>query len=141
VLTAGVSAGAAENPAGNGSTENAENAVLAVVDALFDGMRNKDAELIRSQFADGTRLGSLAVDDFVERVTANEAHLDEVTFDETVLVDDDLAMAWTPYNIFIDGSFHHCGVDLFTMRRSDGRWRITHLEDTRRTEGCDPARR
>jgi hypothetical protein len=50
-------------------------------------------------------------------------------------------MAWTPYNIFIDGDFHHCGVDLFVMRRVDDTWRITHLDDTRRTEGCEPGRR
>ena len=101
----------------------------------------EDADLIRRQFADGARLGSLAVADFVDRVTSSEAYLDDVTFDESVLVDDDLAMAWTPYNIFVDGAFHHCGVDLFTLRRRDGRWLITHLEDTRRTEGCDPTRR
>ena len=74
-------------------------------------------------------------------MTSSEAYLDEVTFDESVLVDDDLAMAWTPYNLFVDGVFHHCGVDLFTLRRTEGRWLIAHLEDTRRTEGCDPTRR
>lgn len=115
--------------------------VLAVVDAVFDGMREKDAALIRRQFADGATLGDLTVTEFIDRVTTAESYLDEVTFDETVLIDDDLAMAWTPYNLYVDDAFHHCGVDLFVMRRREGRWLITRLEDTRRTEGCDAGRR
>ena len=124
-------------PANANETEQ----VLAVVTGVFDGMRNKDAALLESQFAEGASIGNMTVDDFVTAVTTNAAHLDEVTFDETVLIDGDLAMAWTPYNIFVDGVFHHCGVDLFTMKRIGDRWLISALEDTRRTEGCDETRR
>ena len=72
---------------------------------------------------------------------ATGAHLDEVTFDEQVLVDGNLAMAWTPYNIFVNGAFQHCGVDLFSMVRTVEGWKIVELVDTRRTDGCDPERR
>jgi hypothetical protein len=116
-------------------------AVLGVVSALFDGMRNRDEAALRAVFAPEARLGDGGIDGFVTAVTTGERHLDEVTFEETVLIDGDLAMAWTPYNLFIDGEFHHCGVDLFVMRRRDGRWLITQLDDTRRTDGCDPERR
>ncbi len=120
---------------------SAEQAVLAVVDRLFDGMRDKDADQLASVFAPEARLGTNGVDGFVASVLQSERHLDEVTFDETVLIDGDLAMAWTPYNIFVDGEFHHCGVDLFVMRHDGDDWRITQLDDTRRTEDCDPERR
>ncbi|MEE4110736.1 MAG: nuclear transport factor 2 family protein [Halieaceae bacterium] len=116
-------------------------AVLGIVRTLFDGMRNRDATALRAVFAAEARLGDEGIDGFVNAVSTGERHLDEVTFDETVLIDGDLAMAWTPYNLFIDGEFHHCGVDLFVMRRRDGRWLITQLDDTRRTDGCDPERR
>jgi hypothetical protein len=112
-----------------------------VVQRLFDGMRARDGATLSSVFAAEARLGTQAVAGFIEQVVAGERHLDEVTFDETVLIDGDLAMAWTPYNIYVDGQFHHCGVDLFVMRRLDGHWLITHLDDTRHTEGCDPTRR
>lgn len=115
--------------------------VLAVVRTLFDGMRSKNPETLRSVFSKDASLGGTPVEEFIEGVLASTAHLDEVTFDETVLIDGDLAMAWTPYNIFVDGVFHHCGVDLFVMRRTGGEWKVRHLEDTRRTEGCDEARR
>ncbi len=119
----------------------ARGAILAVVDGLFDGMREKSEGTLRAQFAPDASVGSGTVDSFVSAVLSSQAHLDEVTFDETVLVDGDLAMAWTPYNIFVDGAFHHCGVDLFVMKRLEGRWKITALEDTRRTDGCDTGRR
>lgn len=126
---------------GAGDGINTESvAVLAVVNTLFDGMRSKDPQKLRSVFAEGASLGGTPVEKFVESVLASKAHLDEVTFDETVLIDGELAMAWTPYNLFVDGVFHHCGVDLFVMRRTVDGWNIRYLEDTRRTEGCDEER-
>jgi hypothetical protein len=58
-----------------------------------------------------------------------------------VLIDAQLAMTWTPYNLFVDGKFHHCGVDLFMLRRIDGVWKILQLDDTRRKYGCNADRR
>lgn len=118
-----------------------EQAVLNVVTALFDAMRSRDAAALGQLFLPEARLGTSAVDSWIEQVQNSTAYLDEITFDETVLVDGDLAMAWTPYNLFVDDSFHHCGVDLFVMRRSEGQWKILQLNDTRRTENCDPMRR
>lgn len=117
------------------------SAVLAVVKTLFDGMRSKDPDKLRSVFSEGASLGGTPVEKFVESVLASKAHLDEVTFDETVLIDGELAMAWTPYNIFVDGEFHHCGVDLFVMRKTDGEWKVRYLEDTRRSERCEEDRK
>ncbi|HSG50092.1 MAG TPA: nuclear transport factor 2 family protein [Longimicrobiales bacterium] len=131
-----------------------EAAVLDVVRTLFDGMREKDEAKLRSVFHPEARLHTATMDrdgnpatpgnpaeTFVTNVLGAQAHLDEVTFDEVVLVDGNLAMAWTPYNIFVDGAFQHCGVDLFVMTRSPEGWKILQLVDTRTREGCDPERR
>ena len=119
------------------TVESEEQEVLQVVTALFDGMREKDEDLLRSVFLPSASLGDTPADAFVTQVVGSKAYLDERTYDETVLIDGDLAMAWTPYNIFVDGTFHHCGVDVFVMHRTDGLWKIRYLDDTRRTEGCD----
>ncbi|MEM6543875.1 MAG: nuclear transport factor 2 family protein [Pseudomonadota bacterium] len=137
VLLASISALSWSEPREPGKTHTRAQ-LLGVVTSLFDGMREKDTELIRKQFLPNARLGALSVDDFAERVAASTAYLDERTFDETVLIDGDLAIAWTPYNLFIDGEFHHCGVDLFVMKRINDQWLIAQLEDTRRTEDCEP---
>lgn len=134
--------------------DGAEAEVLAVVKTLFDGMREKNAEKIASVFHPDARLHSAGadaqgspvtretpVDRFASGVASSQAHLDEVTFDEEVRIDGNLAMAWTPYNLFVDGSFQHCGVDVFIMTRTADGWKILQLADTRTREGCDPERR
>ena len=118
-----------------------EEEVLAVVTTLFDGMREKDEAKLRSVFHPEARLGTDGIDGFIGNVVNSSAYLDEVTFDETVLIDENVAMAWTPYNLFVNDNFQHCGIDLFSFMRIEGEWKILQLLDTRRPEGCDPERR
>jgi hypothetical protein len=125
-----------------------EDEVLAVVTTLFDGMREKDEAKLRSVFHADARLHNAEAPDqgtpiesFLQNLLASPAELDEVTFDEQVLVDGALAVAWTPYNFFADGEFSHCGVDAFTMVRTPAGWKILQIVDTRVREGCDPSRR
>ena len=141
-------------PATASAQETPEEAVLDVVARLFDGMREKDEAKLRSVFHPDGRLHTAlsdrsgapltretAVESFIRGALAAEAHIDEVTFDEVVRVDGNLAMAWTPYNVFVDGSFQHCGVDVFVMTRAEEGWKILQLVDTRRRDGCDAERR
>ena len=130
------------------SAQDASQEVLAVVTTLFDGMREKDEAKLRSVFHADARLHTAGastrespIEGFLQSVLSNPATLDEVTFDEEVLVDGPLAVAWTPYNLFVDGEFSHCGVDAFTMVLTADGWKILQIVDTRVGEGCDPSRR
>lgn len=38
-----------------------------------------------------------------------------------------IAMVWYPYDLYIDGAWSHCGVDVFTLVRANGQWRIASL--------------
>lgn len=119
------------------AAEADERAVLDVVDTLFIAMHDKDESTLRSLFLPEARLGTDDVEGWIAQVTSTERVLSEQTFNETVFVDGDLAMAWTPYTLSIDGVFHHCGVDAFILRRAEGQWKILQIDDTRRTEGCE----
>lgn len=131
-----------------------EQAVLAVVQQLFDGMRQKDEALLRAVFHPearlhtagaesdgGPRVTSTVIESFITGVVGSDRYLDEVTFDEEVRIDGNLATAWTPYNLFVDDAFSHCGVDAFVMVRTVDGWQILQLVDTRSRTGCDPERR
>ncbi len=131
-----------------------EAAVLQVVHDLFDGMREKDEAKLRSvwhpearlqgagQDRDGNpALSTTPVDGFLSSVLGSQALLDEVTFDEVVRIDGNLATVWAPYNLFVAGDFVHCGVDALQMVRTTGGWKIFQLTDTRTRDGCDPERR
>jgi hypothetical protein len=38
-----------------------------------------------------------------------------------------VAMVWYPYDLYLDGKWSHCGVDVFTLIRHDGHWRIATM--------------
>lgn len=118
-----------------------ESQVLGTVTALFDAMRAKDGDALRNAFLPEGRLGTDSTEGWINSVSSSQAYLDEVTFDEVILIDDTVAMAWTPYNLFVNKAFHHCGIDVFTLRKVKDQWKILQIDDTRRTEGCDPERR
>jgi hypothetical protein len=45
----------------------------------------------------------------------------------TVLVQGPVAMVWLPYDFYEDGKWSHCGVDVFTLLKTEGSWRIATL--------------
>lgn len=44
-----------------------------------------------------------------------------------VRVNGGVAMVWYPYDLYHDGKWSHCGVDIFTLVRHQGRWRIAAM--------------
>ena len=127
-----------------------EDAVKRPVVALFDGMRQSDSVLLRSAFATGAILQTVSknkegkvvvrtddVNKFIETVgKPHEQVLDERIRFETIKIDGDLALVWTPYEFYFGSTFSHCGVNSFQLVRIEGQWKIQYLIDTRRKEGC-----
>ncbi len=62
------------------------------------------------------------------RDRAIEVDLEERGWDPTVLVSGTIAVVWYPYDIYVDGEWSHCGVDIFNMIRTDDGWRIAVLQ-------------
>lgn len=131
--------------------QTTEDSVKAVVNTLFTGMKNADAALLRTCFADSMVLqtivrgkeGSVKVItenpaefiDFVSRQKAGAA--DERIRFETIKIDGPLALVWTPYEFYYNGQFSHCGVNSFHLVRFSNGWKIQFLIDTRRKVGCE----
>ena len=124
-----------------------EQAVLAPVQAVMDGLAERNHAKVRDQLLPGgmatlIRNGQplqLNYDAFVERLpTTGTAKLEERLYDPLVRIDDDIAVVWVPYTFFYDGKIDHCGTDLFSLIRRDGRWLISNVADNSRKE-C-PAR-
>ncbi|MBI5372303.1 MAG: nuclear transport factor 2 family protein [Sphingobacteriales bacterium] len=131
--------------------QTTEDSVKAVVNTLFTGMKNADAALLRTCFADSMVLqtivrgkeGSVKVItenpaefiDFASRQKAGAA--DERIRFETIKIDGPLALVWTPYEFYYNGQFSHCGVNSFHLVRFSNGWKIQFLIDTRRKVGCE----
>jgi len=130
--------------------QTTEDSVKAVVNQLFDGMKNSDAKMIQSAFADSAILQSVGknkegkivienerIDEFAKSIsTLKKGAADEQIVFESVKIDGQLAMVWAPYKFYFEGKFSHCGVDSFQLVFINGQWKIQYLIDTRRKQPC-----
>ncbi|MEE2940482.1 MAG: hypothetical protein VX460_08870 [Planctomycetota bacterium] len=116
-------------------------AVLAVVQRSFDAIQaqgEEGARLWREVLLDRGSMSSVRARDgaratsgrtFAEHLerTANAepgpSYLERM-WDQTVLIDGDAAVVWTPYDFWLGGDFSHGGVDVITLLRTDEGWRI-----------------
>ena len=131
--------------------QSSEDSVKAVINKMFEGMKNSDPILMKEVFADSvifqtiatTREGKTIVKNerfsgFLEFVSKQKkGSLDEQIQFETIKIDGPLAVVWTPYKFYFNGQFSHCGVNSFHLVRLEGKWKIQYLIDTRRKEGCE----
>jgi hypothetical protein len=120
-----------------------EDAVLAPIHAMFDGMAHRDAAAIKAPtMPSGTmvlmRDGKPTVmtfEAFADRVgKPSKAAIEERIHDPIVKIDNDLAVVWAPFDFYVDGKVDHCGTDLFNMAKIDGKWTIASVADTGRKD-------
>jgi hypothetical protein len=128
---------------------SAAQEVRAVVDRLFNGMRQGDSTIVRSVFHPEARLLSASMrqgqpllrvdslDNFVRAVgTPHDDVWDERISNVQIRVDGPLATAWMDYAFYTGKRFSHCGVNAFQFFRTPQGWKVIQITDTRRREGC-----
>ena len=127
-------------------------AVMAPVNALFDGLARRDSAIIlaamrpdatataANEKADGTRtVRRLTAADFAAGVKPGPERYEERLTDPAIEIDGDIAMVWSPYVFLVDGKVHHCGVDHFDLVRENGAWKVANVTWSSRTTGCPTA--
>jgi len=73
------------------------------------------------------------------RDRAFDIDLVERGWDPTVLVSGTIGIVWYPYDIYVDGAWSHCGIDIFNMIRTDEGWRIAVLQyNVLQPPACEP---
>ena len=121
-----------------------EQAVVAPLQKLFDGMAKHDKEAVREQLLPGgmitlkrnQQILQLHFDAFVDHLGGTD-RIEERIHDPLVHIDDDIAVVWVPYEFLVDGKVHHCGTDVANLVHRDGRWLIAGLADNSH-ENCKP---
>ena len=118
-----------------------EDAVLAPVNALFDGMAKRDATAIKASAIPGANMilmrdgkpAQMTIEAFADRVgKPGKTSIEERIHDPIIHIDNDLAVVWAPFEFLSDGKVDHCGTDLINLIRTDGKWVIASLADTGR---------
>ena len=116
-----------------------EQAVLAPIHAMFDGMSKRDAAAIKAPTLPGGTMvlmrdgkaAQMTFEAFAERVgKPGKTQIEERIHDPLVRIDNDLAVVWAPFDFLVDGKVDHCGTDLFNLVRVDGKWLIASVADT-----------
>jgi Putative lumazine-binding len=131
--------------------QTTEDSVKAVVNNLFTSMKNADAILLKTVFADSAVLQTIVNTKSGKTIIRNEEVAGFIEFvgkqtrgaaDEqisfgAIKIDGDLASVWTPYKFYYNGAFSHCGVNSFQLVRLNNQWKIQYLIDTRRKNNCE----
>ena len=124
-------------------------AILETVQKFFDSIEFRDRQLLESilvpnslyisarELDDGeAQFNVMSYDEMVTALTRPGRNAKERSWDETVLIQGNIAVVWTPYDFHIDGVFSHCGIDSFQLIKQDGQWLISNSSWTLETENC-----
>ena len=125
--------------------------IKGCINQMFEGMSSFDSSLVRKSFADDfvlksvikskigvTSLKEESGETFLKIIGTKKPNVkyEERLLSFTLMVDKDMAVVWTPYHFYLNETFSHCGVNVFTMIKIKGDWKIMSITDTRRKEDC-----
>jgi hypothetical protein len=130
--------------------QTSEDSVKAVVNNMFDAMKNADSTGLKNVFSESAVLQTISrtkegqtivrtenIAAFATSIgTLPKGDADERIKFDAVHVDGALASVWTPYEFYFKGNFSHCGVNSFQLVRINGAWKIQYIIDTRRKGEC-----
>jgi hypothetical protein len=121
---------------------------LATAQKLFDAMKAHDAAAAASLFLPGATLASvdasgkasvIPAEEFAKHVGSGKGEWLERIWSPKVLEQGPIAVVWAEYDFHLNGKFSHCGVDSFSMLKTEGDWKIASVSDTRQISGCAPS--
>ena len=121
--------------------------VLAIAQQFFDTLEKGDTTTLRSLFLDDAHNYFVQEKDTKIRAGSRSpksfrADKDRVVRERfikggvEVMVHNRIAMVWGSYNLWINDQFSHCGVDAFTLLKTESGWKISSLSYSMETEGC-----
>lgn len=133
------------------NAQTAVDSVKAVINKMFDAMKNADGEKLKACFGDSAVFQTISHDNEGKIIVVNEDPVefalsvsqlpkgaaDERVRFETIKIDGALAIVWAPYNFYFNGKFSHCGMDSFQLVRFSDGWKIQYIIDTRRKDNCN----
>jgi hypothetical protein len=123
-------------------------AVKQVIDHFFESINTGNGELLASLEVEGAQILNIREDtegeyEFVKRDWfdgdnfGTDIQLTERYWDEQLLLSDEVAVFWAPYDFHIDGEFSHCGIDVLNLIKIDDEWKIGHAMWTIQRPGCE----
>lgn len=128
-------------------SNNDEAEVLAVSQKAFAGIAAHSSAILHSAMLPDARIYAVrdaaapsagqSVDDMATRLAATPGTLlERFTAQPAVTIRGRIAEVWGEYEFLRDGKFSHCGIDSFTLFKTDQGWKIATIVYTAETTGC-----
>jgi Putative lumazine-binding len=126
-----------------------EQEVLDVINLFFKSMAEKDTVVVRQimtsdgqyyatrEQEEGNYVAMRTHEQYFQGMSSRAEVFQERMWDPTVMVHKTIAMVWTPYDFYIDGQFSHCGIDCFTLVKTEEGWKISGVVFTMEPENCE----
>lgn len=126
---------------------NAQNTnIKKSIDIFFEGLNQRDTLKIKSVCLPNftlqtieekgivSNLLTISIQKFFESlaVIPKSITIEERILEHKLYVDGTMAIAWLPYEFYFNEKIHHSGVNVFTMFKDSGTWKIVSITDTRR---------
>ena len=135
-----VHAAAAQRPLAPEAKDPAVAAVLAIVDSALvvinsgDLIALSDLMIPEGQVFPAREEGGSGIYSVrtvaSQRAVGRRRPIIERGFSPEVRIAGNIAMVWLPYDLYAEGRWSHCGIDLFTMVRVGSVWRIANFTFT-----------
>ncbi|NKB86731.1 MAG: hypothetical protein GKS06_00725 [Acidobacteria bacterium] len=149
VLMASVLCAAFAFPADAQQSTDDAAAVLGVAEAALEAISVEDwvaltdlmidEALILAATENDGRHGYQARTREQERNGPDDVDILERGFDPDVRVAGNVGMVWFPYDLYVNEQWSHCGVDIFTVVRTEAGWRIALLAySVEQPPACSP---
>lgn len=103
---------------------------VMIDDAVLYGYRLENGEV---------RLSRTTAAEYLESAASGNSRMLERIWDVEILEHDRLATIWTPYDFYLNGEFHHCGRNSFSLIQDAEGWRIAGVVYSILTETCEPS--
>lgn len=116
------------------------------IDTVFEAMQSADSVLLKSVLSPDCSLRTVGIgketvkyqndkiEDFIKSIGTPRPtmKLEERLLDYKINIDDALAVAWTPYEFYVNDKLSHFGTNVFTLVKIDNNWKIVSIIDTRK---------
>ena len=133
----------------SGNIDIEEKNVLEVVNKFLKVLETGDIEMAReilvvegSNFSvreDGESYKVRFTDykSLIENLPKTKGKYREVIRNPKILIHKKIAVLWAKYDFFVNGKFSHCGVDSFSLIKSEGKWKIASIIYTVEKKACN----
>ncbi len=136
---------------GQDSHMSNEQRITSVIDQFFASLETRDTALMlkttmreaqiwrRGSEEDPVRIDMRYCRDDVSRLS-EMPDVKEIGLDYQITERNGMAVAWVPYEFWIEDEFSHCGIDIFTLFEVEGSWKIMSAAYSVERKQCEDLR-